>query len=98
VIASEVERLLLFALNNPDINVFDFGQLMVTSARASVIGSGNEAGGLDEVARGAFETRLNAAVEAADTTELLILGALAGDLGWEDLAQDALFAYEAADG
>lgn len=98
VITSEVERLFLFALANPDIDVFTFGQLMITAARAGVIGSGNESGGLDDYARDAFDARLFKAIEDADSTELLMLAAIAEDLGWDQLAADAVFAYEEATG
>lgn len=94
VVASEVESLLLFALSNPDIDVFTLGQIFLTAVRAGVIGSGSEAGPgvLDTAAYDALAGRIAEAAAAGDTVELEILSLIADDMGWEDLETEAIIA------
>lgn len=94
VIASEVERLLLFALSNGDIDVFTLGQILLTAVRAGVIGSGGESGPgvLDTASYDALAERIAAASSSSDTVELEILSVIAGDMGWVDLEAEAIVA------
>lgn len=94
VVASEVERLLLFALANPDLDVFTLGQILLTAVRAGVIGSGGEVDSsfLDTAAYDAVAGRIADAVAAEDTVALIILSAIAEDMGWADLEVAALVA------
>jgi hypothetical protein len=96
IIAIEIGQLFDFLLANPNVNEFVLAQILLTAARAGLIGSGNEAGpsDLDAVAQGLLEVRIASAIEAADPVELLILALVAEDLGWDDLAADARFALE----
>lgn len=97
VLASEVSRLFEYLFENPDVEAFLLAQILLTAARAGLIGSGNEAGpdANDLAVQDLLEARINAAIEAADTTELTYLSAIAEDLGYDELAADALFALEA---
>lgn len=97
LLASEVEQLLLYVLANPDLNAFLLGQVLVTALRAGVIGSGSATsdGVLETATRDLIEVRVFTAIEEANATELLLLGAMAEDLGWDDLAADIQFALEA---
>lgn len=94
VVASEVERLLLFALSNPDIDVFTFGQILLTAVRSGVIGSGGEggAGVLDAAAYDEMARRIAEASAAGYTSDLEILSHIAGDMGWVDLEAEAIVA------
>jgi hypothetical protein len=94
VIASEVERLLLFALANPDIDVFTLGQILLTAVRAGVLGAGSEGStsALDSAAQGVVAERIAAAIAAGNFTELEILSLIAEDMGWTDLTTEALIA------
>lgn len=94
VIASEVERLLLFALANPDVDVFTLGQILLTAVRAGVIGSGSEADAsvLDAAAFDVVAGRIADAVTAEDTVALEILSLIAGEMGWVDLETEAIVA------
>lgn len=94
VIAAEVGRLLDFVLNNPDVNAFTLGQVFLMAVRAGVFGSGGETASADvEVAaHGLLAERIAAAIEAGNNSELEVLGLIAEDMGWIDLADEALFA------
>lgn len=94
VVASEVERLLLFAFSSPDIDVFTLGQILLTAVRAGVIGSGSDTGGglLDAAAYDAVAGRIVEASAAGDIGELEILSVIADDMGWEDLETEAIVA------
>jgi hypothetical protein len=97
IIASEVGQIFDYLLANPDVNEFVLAQILLTAARAGLIGGGDEAGstGNDAAAQALLEARILGAIEAADPVELLFLGLIAEDLGWDDLAADARFALEA---
>lgn len=97
IVAIEVEQLLDHLFANPDVDEFLLAQILLTAARAGVIGSGNEAGPgeADLAAQALLEARIADAIEAADPTDLLVLALIAEDLGWDDLAADARFALEA---
>ncbi|HEC11624.1 MAG TPA: hypothetical protein ENI86_18965 [Acidimicrobiales bacterium] len=96
VIASEIELLALYVLENPDLDAFQIGQLLITAARAGVIGSGTESepGVLEVELKGLLADRVAAAIAAEDTTELVLLGALAEELGWDDIAEQAALAMQ----
>ncbi len=94
LIASEIEFLVLFVLDNPDMSIFELGQLLITAARAGVIGAGSgpEPGFLEVQVKELMGERIGAAIEAEDTIELELLGIIAEEVGWDDLADEALFA------
>jgi len=97
ILAMEVGLLLDYLYANPDIEAFLLAQILLTAARAGIIGSGGEAGpdGNDLAVQDLLEARINSAIEAADSVELVYLSAIAADLGYDELAADALFALEA---
>jgi hypothetical protein len=92
-----VARLVDFLLANPDLDVFTMGQILLSAVRAGVIGSGSEAGSGDVEAalQGLFADRIAAARQTESVSELEILLFIAEDLGWDDLAYDALAALVA---
>ncbi len=96
LVASEIEFLVEFVLDNPDMGVFELGQLLITAARAGVIGAGSgpEPGFLEVQVKELVQERIGAAIEAEDTVELALLGVIAEEVGWDDLAEDAAFALE----
>lgn len=100
LLAGEVGGLFAYLIANPDVEPFLLAQLLLTAARAGIIGSGSEAGpgDADLAAQGLLEARIAAAIEADDPTELLILVLVAEDLGWDGLAADARLALEAVGG
>ena len=94
VIAAEVQRIVDYILSNPDVDVFTLGQVLLSALRAGVIGSATEPvdGGIDAAAQGLLAARIAAAAEAENVAELEILSLIAEDMGWEDLAYDAIIA------
>jgi hypothetical protein len=94
VIAAEVQRLVDYILANPDVDVFTLGQVLLAAVRAGVIGSGSAAdsAGLEGAAQSLLADRIAAAADAEDVVELEVLSWMAEDLGWEDLAYDAIVA------
>lgn len=94
VIAAEVARLVDYLLANPDLDAFTVGQVLLTAVRAGVIGSGADAAGaeLETAAQALLAKRIASAAAAENTVELEIWSLIAEDMGWEDLANDALLA------
>ena len=87
IIALEVERLLFFVLSGADVDAFTFAQIMLATVRSgSVSGSGPLAADLLFEAREAFNDRLADAIDSGDVVELVILGAVAEQIGWTDEA------------
>lgn len=91
VIAAEVNRLLEFALESPDINVFDFARVVLAAVSAGLMGSGAEpfATELDTQVRSVVSWRIADAIEAGDEVELMVLAGLAEQLGYVDAAAQA---------
>lgn len=96
LIAIEVSSILDHLLSNPDIPEWLLAQIVLTSARAGLIGSGVEGGptDLDQDVQDLIAARILVAIEAADSTGLFYLALIAEDMGWTDLAADARFALE----
>ncbi len=94
VIASQVERLLLHVLANPDVDVFTLGQVLLTAVRGGVIGSGSESDQsvLDGAAQELVADRIASAAESGNVPELEVLSWIAEDLGWDELAYEAVAA------
>ncbi len=95
LIAFEVERLLFFVLSGADIDVFTFAQIILATVRSGTVsGSGPLAADLLFEARAAFNDRLADAFDAGDEIEIIILGAVAEQLGWTDEASAAAAVLE----
>lgn len=96
VVASEIERVLLHLLANPDTDVFTIGQILLTAARGGVLGSGSETDTtvLDDAARSLLSERVADAEADGSVSELDILWLVADDMGWDDIADEALLARE----
>ncbi len=97
VIAGEVARLVDAVLADPDVDVFTLAQVLLTAARVGVIGSGAEGANPDTeaAARALVAERIDAATAAEDVVTLEILSLVAEDMGWGDLAYDAVLALVA---
>ena len=94
IVADEVARLLEYVLDNPEVDVFTLAQVLLAALRAGVFGAGAESAdaGLEAAAQGLVADRIASAEAAENVVELEILSLVAEDLGWEDLATEAVLA------
>lgn len=92
VIAAEVSRLIDAILANPDVGVYNLGQILLTAVRVGLIGGEAANPEVELAAHEVLAQRIQAAIEAEDFTELEILSLIAEDLGWDDLLYEAIYA------
>lgn len=92
MIAAEVSRLIDAILANPDVGVYNLGQILLTAVRVGLIGGEAANPEVELAAHEVLAQRIQAAIEAEDFTELEILSLIAEDLGWDDLLYEAIYA------
>ncbi len=97
IIAAEIQPLLGFLIQDPDVPILEWNRVVLMLVRVGVIGSGSETGSADadDSVLGAFEARLEAAIENEDEIALVLLAGLADMVGWADLARRAQAALDA---
>lgn len=91
VIGAELQRFVDRVLEMPGVPAYVFGQVMMISVRAGLLGAGAESGGgsLEARAMAAMADRIAVAIAEEDTVELVMLAAIAADLAWSELETEA---------